>query len=838
MVNLVIVSHSRKLAEGVAELARQMSAPEVKIAVAAGIGEARAEIGTDAIEILEAIQETYTTDGVLVLMDLGSALLSAEMAIELLEPEWLSNIAICPAPLVEGAVAASVQASLGSDLKTVCIEAMGSLKPKIEQLGPQEGVVIPSNTEPALEGQESVTLTLINPHGLHARPAAQFVKLAASFNADIHVLNLAKGKGPVSAKSLNSLATLGAVGGNQIQISAVGPESKKALEGLSELVTAGFYEMDENAVTEPEPFPTVGQTTALPPDERAYPGVRVSDGIALGPLACFQKQVPEITEYLIDDPEAEWERFTTALTAVKKAIREHRDELEKRIGKKEAAIFDAHLLILEDPEMIASVRLDIFDNRKNAALAWQDCIDQVVESYEALEDDYLKQRAVDVRSVGDQVLMELAGEKTTIRIESDGPVILFAEELTPFETSQLDLKKVVGIATVMGGPTSHSAILARSLGIPALTGVDKEINGVSNGTPVVLDGFNGLLWVEPPEEVWQESQQKREQWLAKRIELQKFSAAPAVMRDKRQIEVVANIGTVADARSAIANGAEGVGLLRTEFLYLSRETAPTEQEQFELLCEIGQAMKDRPIIVRTLDVGGDKELPYIHLPKEANPFLGIRAIRLSLREKDLFQTQLRAILRAGTDYQYRIMFPMIANLAELQLAKEQLELAHSALNAEGVNHRWPMETGIMVEIPSAAILSNALTPFVDFFSIGTNDLTQYTLAAERGNPDLAGYADGLHPAVLNLIRAVVDNAHKEGKWVGICGELAGNLEAIPILIGLGVDELSMNPTVIPEAKALIRKLDMEQITPLAENALAATSAETVRKAAGEFVRKL
>jgi phosphoenolpyruvate-protein phosphotransferase len=362
---------------------------------------------------------------------------------------------------------------------------------------------------------------------------------------------------------------------------------------------------------------------------------------------------------------------------------------------------------------------------------------------------------------------------------------------------------------------------------------------VQDGTLVGVDGARGAIWVEPAPEVQEELKQRREKWLSERQRLQKVSHALAMTRDGRRVEIVANVGNILDAKAGLQNGAEGIGLLRTEFLYLTRETAPEEDEQAHSLRQIAEALaedgnQNRPIVVRTMDIGGDKALPYLPMPPEANPFLGVRALRLSLRNPEIFSSQLKAILRAGLGFNFKVMFPMVANLDEVRQARQWLEKAHQELADKNIPHIWPIETGIMVEIPSAALISNVLAPNVDFFSIGTNDLTQYTLAAERGNPALSGFADGLHPAVLRLIQMVTDSAHKHGKWVGVCGELAGDPLAGPILVGLGVDELSMNPGSIPRMKEILRKIDLAEAQSLARSALEMVDAAQVRQMARKF----
>jgi phosphocarrier protein FPr len=540
---------------------------------------------------------------------------------------------------------------------------------------------------------------------------------------------------------------------------------------------------------------------------------------------------------LIENPKQEWERLEAARDSVRAAIQHRRLQTAANIGESEAAIFDAHLMMLEDPELTRRARELIFDEKQNAALAWHTAIKEAVEAFQDISNDYLRERAADVADIGDQVLYALAGESSTAKILLEAPVILFAHDLTPSQTAQLDMEHVLGVATVAGGPTSHSAILARTMGIPAVAGVSADLDDLPEGTTVAMDGSRGRLWIDPSREVLATLSEHQRAWLERRAQALEASQEGAVTRDGRRIEVAANVGNAADARLAAKNGAEGIGLLRTEFLYLTRETPPTEEEQRQALAEIGEAMGSAPVIVRTLDVGGDKPLPYIQLPPEANPFLGVRAIRLSFKEIDLFKAQLRAILRAGVTANLRIMFPMVTGVGEVIHARDLLEQAHRALLSEGIPHQWPIETGIMVEIPSAALLSSPLADHVDFFSIGTNDLTQYTLAAERGNPALTELADGLHPAVLRLIRLVANSARAQGKWTGVCGELAGDLAAVPVLVGLGVDELSVNPGSVPEVKLLIRSLSMDRVEKLAESLLESESAQEARSLAVSFLEE-
>ncbi len=822
MVGLVIVSHSRELAQALVKFLKQVASPNLPVAIAAGVGEDRKEFGTDAVEITEAIQSVFSENGVLVLMDLGSAVLSAEMALELLPAEIKSKVRFCGAPLVEGAIAAAVQIGLNSDIDAICHEANAALTPKRQHIDQQ-----PFEPVPAMPAglTETITLTLTNLHGLHARPAAKFVQTAAKFNAEIHVTNLTLGKGPVSARSLNSLATLGAIENHQILISAAGPEASLALDALRAMVETNF---GESAASQPQQLPALAAGTP-------QGGIPISEGIALAPLFRYQPPLPPIPEHPADTPSVEWQRLEAALTTTSREITRRARQLQQIISAQDAAIFDAHLLLLQDPDLLTLARARIFEKHENAARAWHTVIQLTAQEYRALPDPYLQARAVDIEDVGRQVLFCLADKSIITPFTFDQPVILFAEDLTPTETSQLNMELVLGIITAGGGPTSHSAILARALGVPAVAGTGAFLEQVPNGTLIGIDGGSGQIWINPATEICAQLQTRREEWLNRRIRLREESHTLAITQDGKRIEVFANLGGIHDAQIAVENGAEGCGLLRTEFLFLTRETAPSEEEQYLLLRQIYETMgPNRPVTTRTLDVGGDKALPYIQLAEEPNPFLGVRALRLSLLRPDLFLPQLRAILRASYGLPCRIMFPMVADIEEVRQARRWLERAHQELSEQDTPHAWPVEMGIMIEIPSAALISPLLAHEVDFFSIGTNDLTQYTLAAERGSPSLAHLADGLHPAVLHLIKTVADASHSAGKWTGVCGELGGDPQAVPILIGLGVDEVSLNPAGIPRVKSIIRSLSLESARSLAARALTCATSAEVRQLARQW----
>jgi phosphocarrier protein FPr len=493
----------------------------------------------------------------------------------------------------------------------------------------------------------------------------------------------------------------------------------------------------------------------------------------------------------------------------------------------EAAIFEAHTELLEDPELIDQVHAGI-DAGESPARAWKSAIDEQAGAIAALNDPLLAARADDMRDVGRRVLGLLLGVDEKGVSLPHMPVVILAKELSPSDTASFDPQKVLGFAILEGGPTSHIAILARALGLPAIVGADEALLSLDEGTPVILNGNDGTVTPNPAADVLERAGQIQERWLKYRRLAQEQSAAPAVTRDGRVVDVTANAGSVADAAEAMKMGADGIGLLRTEFLFLERSKAPSEEEQFSVYRAIAETMSKRPVIVRTLDIGGDKPLPYIQLKPELNPFLGERGIRLCLNRPELFREQLRAILRAASHGNLKIMFPMVSDVTELRQARALIEELTQELNAPQV------QIGIMVEVPSAALLADVLAPEVDFFSIGTNDLTQYTLAMDRGHPALAARHDGLHPAVLRLIAQTISAAHKHGKRADICGELGSDPAAVPILLGLGMDELSVSIPAVATVKAQVRSLNMADLGSLAQKALTCSTAQEVRELAAQF----
>ncbi len=823
MVGIVIVSHSNTLAEGVRELAAEMAGPEVKLELAGGLAEEGA-LGTDAVRVMEAIGRADSGDGVLVLMDLGSAVLSAETALDFLTPQQRESVLLCEAPLVEGAVAAAVAARLGQPLAEVAKEARGGLQGKVAQLGAGEPAAPgPAGTSAPLEEGLTLRLDIRNPLGLHARPAARFVQTAAGFDANVQVMNLTSGRGPASGRSLNGLATLGIRQGHEILVSAHGPQAAAALDALAALAKRDF---DEQAAPATPPTPVA--PPAAPADAgQALTGLPGAPGIVSGPARHFRPLDPEIPTGSSGDPEAEWEALTRALDQVRIEIRTARESVAARAGDYSAAIFDAHLLFLDDEALLGPARHAIFDDGKNAAEAWHEAAEAVADDYRALDDEYLQVRAEDLTGVARQVVAALTGVAATGTLSAPGIVV--AADLTPADTASLDRDLALGIATAAGSPTSHSAILARSLGIPAAVGLGEGLLSVPEGAELLLDGDAGTVHVDPDAELAAEYKRRSAERKQASQSARAAAAEPAVTLDGRRIEVVANIGSPEDVATAIENGAEGVGLLRTEFLFLERDSMPSEDEQVAAYTSVAKGLEGRPLILRTLDVGADKPLPYLLQRPEANPFLGVRGIRLALEQPELLETQLRAVLRTAAEYPLKVMFPMVATLEEYRQAKAVLADVRAVLERAGAPTPDELDVGVMIEVPAAALAAEQFAPEVDFFSLGTNDLTQYTMAAERGNAAVVGLADGLHPSVLRLIRTVAEAAKEHGKWAGICGELASDPVAVPVLVGLGIAELSANAPAIPAVKQAVRGLDGEAARDLAEQALELSSAAEVRQ---------
>ena len=658
---------------------------------------------------------------------------------------------------------------------------------------------------------------LANAHGLHARPAKELAQLAKAFDGEIRVRVVDSGQAAVSAKSLSKLLSLGARRGQVLEIIAEPNVAADALPALLAAIEAGLGEDVEALAVVAEAAPEM-----LPEPELQAPspgavilGVAAAPGIASGPAHI---QVLREFDYPLrgESLPIERQRLQQALAAVNAEIGAL---IQRSQAKAIGEIFITHQEMLADPELSDEVDQRLRQG-ESAPAAWMAVIDSAARQQEALHDALLAERAADLRDIGRRVLAQLCGEADIPAPEQ--PYVLVMEEVGPSDVARLDPARVAGILTARGGATAHSAIVARALGIPAVVGAGDAVLLIASGTALLLDGQRGRLHVAPPADELQRALAERDR-REQRLQLARaHRLEPALTRDGHAIEVFANIGDSKGIEAVVDHGAEGVGLLRTELIFMAHQQAPDEALQEAEYRRVLDGLGGRPLVVRTLDVGGDKPLPYWPIAKEENPFLGVRGIRLTLQRPQVMETQLRALLRAAGDRPLRIMFPMVGQLEEWQQARAMVERLREEISVSD------LQLGIMIEVPSAALLAPVLAREVDFFSIGTNDLTQYTLAIDRGHPSLSAQADGLHPAVLQLIDMTVRAAHAHGKWVGVCGELAADPQAVAVLLGLGVDELSVAARSIAEVKALVRELNYEHARQLAQQALLQGSASAVR----------
>ncbi|MDR6998096.1 phosphoenolpyruvate--protein phosphotransferase [Neobacillus niacini] len=565
-------------------------------------------------------------------------------------------------------------------------------------------------------------------------------------------------------------------------------------------------------------------------------GIAASNGIAIAKAYRLVEPDLSFEKNTIDDTNTEVERFRAAMEKSKSELEIIRDRAKVELGEDKAAIFEAHLLVLSDPELTGPIEDKIQSEKVNAEFALKETADMFVTMFEQMDNEYMKERAADIRDVTKRVLCHLLGVQLVNPSMIAEEVIVVAEDLTPSDTAQLNRKFVKGFTTNIGGRTSHSAIMARSLEIPAVVGTKIATDEINNGDLVIVDGLKGEVHINPTPELVAQYRQIHADYEAQKAEWAKLVNEKTVSADGHHVELAANIGTPNDLKGVIDNGGEAIGLYRTEFLYMGRDQLPTEEEQFESYKAVLEGMNGKPVVVRTLDIGGDKELPYLELPKELNPFLGFRAIRLCLEEQGIFRTQLRALLRASSYGNLKIMFPMIATLDEFRQAKAILEEEKARLHDEGQTVSENIELGIMVEIPSTAVLADQFAKEVDFFSIGTNDLIQYTMAADRMNQRVSYLYQPYSPSILRLVKMVIDAAHAEGKWTGMCGEMAGDETAIPVLLGLGLDEFSMSATSILKARSLIRNLKKSDMENLAQKVLNMQTTNQVIEAVKEATK--
>jgi len=896
MVGIVVVSHSRPLARAAVALASEMvPSGGVAIAVAAGLDDTTT--GTDAVAVADAILEVDAADGVVVLLDLGSAVLSAELALELLPDEVRARVLLSPAPLVEGLVAAVVTAAAGASAREVAAEAADALAGKQSHLaGTPDGDTGAAGDPPAAEaaaaagaigdsdaapteaavagnaaggagtgGVLTASVVVDLPHGLHARPAARVVATVRDLDAEVTLAR--PGGAPAAARSLSRLSALGIRSGETVEVRATGREAAAAVDALQALAARGFDEVPagpadprpDSAATgdasSSRPGPAAGAADAGADAIVGPDAVTVLAGLAVGPAVRLEEPVPRVPEVEPGTPDEHRRRLAAAVDSVRGDLGRTADGVRTTAGAAAAAIFDAHLALLEDPAVLDVAFAAVAAGRGPAA-AWESAVTEAAQGVRDLDDPYLRGRADDVRAVGDAVLVALLGPgpppdrgSSSAAGEPRGPLaaagpagpaaaaagIVLAADLTPADAAALDPTRVSGVVLAGGSPTAHAAILVRSLGIPMLVGAGARVLAVEPGVVLGLDTAARWLVVDPDAATTADLQGRIAAAAGRSRDLVAAAGQPAMTLDNVVVEVGANVGSVADATQAASSGADGAGLVRTEFCFTGRTTAPDAADQEEVYEGIAAALHPHRVVLRTLDVGGDKPLAFLPLPAEANPFLGVRGLRVSLARPDLFRVQLSALLAVAERHPISVMFPMVSTLDELRAARELLdEVARGRGGAP-----TGLRVGMMVEVPAAAVKAAVFAPHVDFFSVGTNDLTQYALAAERGNQALSALADALDPGVLGLIDLVcrgaagVSGPAGEPVAVAVCGEAAADPDAVGILLGLGVRELSVAAPAVPAVKDRVRRTDLRAAADLARRALGCEDAAAVRELARE-----
>ena len=830
MVSFVLVSHHPDLAKGIKALASQMVQGAVKIAVAAGIDDPDDPIGTDAMKIMDAINEVYSQDGVIIFMDLGSALLSTDMALEFLDEDQKQHIYLSDAPIVEGVISAVTQAATGADVASILTEAKSALQQKIMQLGVSEAEVAEGVTEPEIgENALVMKLNILNPMGLHARPAALFVQEVGKFTSSIFVKNTSRNKPRVNAKSINNVMLQEIRYDDDITIWLDGEDAELAQKSLQTLYNFGFGE--DEAIPGTEASNEIEEAVSLKKKvDGAWKGTSISGGIVVAPAKKFSSidfLAEEVEEEYAGSSAQEKEKLEAAVAVVKGSIEQQYEKL-KMSAPDEAEIFQAHILILTDASLHDQVLGDI-DAGKSAASAWKKSMLATQALYKNMQDELLKSRTKDVHDVGNQVTARLLGKAQQFFAGAETPCVLVTEELHPSDIDQINPEIILGVVMAKGNTTSHASILLRGLDIPAVVGVGgAAMEELVEGTEVILDATKGLFFTRPDQAKKTAFKEKLKLWKVKKALADAQSKNPAVTRDGTTLQVWGNIQFAKDIPPALEFGAEGVGLYRTEYMFLDRHEAPDFTEQYnEYKKTLAALPADYPVSIRTMDVGGDKQVSYLRQGKEENPFLGWRGLRYHLSHPELFRTQLKAICTAAKDTRHpvKVMFPMVTSISEI----EEIKTVIARVFEEDMTLKEMVKIGVMVEVPAAAILVGRIIKHLDFISIGTNDLTQYTLAADRGNNNVMDMVNPLHPAVLTLIHQVISEADAAGKEVSMCGEMAGDTTALPILYGMGLRNFSMSASRIPMFKVAARELEFDAAQRVAKEALAANTTEEVEQ---------
>lgn len=850
MFGIVIVSHSRKLAESLARLASEVSRAEIPLAFAGGVEGKYDESGTDATDILAALESVYSDEGVIIFTDMGSSLLGAELALELTGVEKRKNIHISPAPLVEGALAAAVQCGAGSDIAFALSEAeKGAEAKKIHLSGgtvPPAGLSVKGGQEEALRaestgerpgggsisaaagnaGLKEMFFTVRNRNGLHARPAADFIRAVAGSGCSVNVFNTANGRGPADGRSFSALSSLEVLAGNRIRVTAAGAGAEKLFSALQKLFEENFGENEPSSALPSAALPETAAAAAENDAPFAF-----SAGIASGHVFILEQFSFDIEKRGAKDIDAEKIRFTEALIRAEKKIKERSLRLSRQGNKAGASILKAIDSMIDDPELVDFTLKMIETEKCSAEYAASESIRKIISSYKNISDSYLRQRESDIRDFG-ALLLEQLGWKSSVSEAEERSLegaIVAAQDITPAQTEFFHRKKIAGFLLSEGSLYSHAAIMSRSLGIPGI-GRYRGALKLEKSDYVLIDCYAGQVFVNPDNETMDLLSEKKKSIAEKEEAARKKSSGKAFTLDNIHVPVYANISSAEEALIAVKNGADGAGLVRTELLFVNSEREPSEEEQYSHYLSIFMAMDKRVVTIRTLDAGGDKIVPFMDIPEGENPSLGMRGVRLYTSNRAIITRQIRAILRAASGFEVNIMFPMIVRDEEVEICKTLLFNAHTQLEREKVSHKWPIETGIMIETPAAAVTAHALAKHSDFFSIGTNDLTQYAMAAERGNSRLSPLSDPLNPAVIRLIYQASLEGRKAGLRVGICGEIGSEPSAAALVIGLGISSISTVPEKIPFVKNAVSSSSFsESVHAALEVVSTAENTEDVKK---------
>lgn len=819
MVGIVLVSHSAKIAEGTLELIQQMVADYVPIALAAGLDLPDEEIGTDPLRVLQAIESVYSEDGVLILMDIGSALMSAETALDFLPEDKRNKVYLCEAPIIEGGIAAAVTAAAHSTIEQVIGEARKSVVAKNEQMAQyyNYAALAPNSQlfiEPPLEKTvERLKIIVPNRLGLHMRPAARLVDTVQAHTATVSVL--AKDR-RANALSINQLVTLGVVEGDEIIFEISGNDAAIVRQKIQQLVDDNFG--DTREVATPVPTVVVPKSTGKVNGDAGLHGLGVSSGIAYG-VAKFHSRLNDHTTVVsVQEVEMEWQRLVTAVKLTHDELIQTANETQFLINKEDKLIFKAQRLMLQDTNLLQQAKNLIVENHINAEAAWRQAIQSLANEYQNITNEYLSRRAIDVRDLGHRVLTHLGDDEESL-FEMDKPHILVARELTPSELIMLKTKNVLGILLEQGNYDDHIAILARAFGIPAVVGLPNIFKLFLEGKTVALNGMTGQVWPAPSTNEIADIQKEKRAWQQKQAVYSEKRKQHPLTKDHEQIKLEVNLNSLSDIDHVLQFEASGVGLCRSEFLFGHFAEFPSEEEQVVTYKHMVRKLGKRPFVMRLFDFGGDKPAAFAAHLDEKNPAFGLRGIRLLLEWPELLGAQLRALLQISNDHTLKILVPMVSTIEEIEQVKFYLEEAKATLRQRQIPFDEDIPLGAMVETPAAVLMLDQIIKEVDFLSLGTNDLTQFIMAAERGNHHVSQLNSSLQPAVLQMIARIAQITTQANVTTAVCGEMANNPIIIPFLIGLGFKEFSMNTSAIPRISAMINNITMPESVKVATEVL-------------------